>query len=508
MGDAKKNYEQLSKISRQTKILNGISLLLEWDQEITMPPGASDIRAEQMKTLAGLTHKERTGLRFSGALEKLIDIDTGNIKAKGLPAREQRALKEWRRDYLKDIALPKKFVEDFAALSSQSINVWRQAKEDNNFSLFAPFLHKIVIMNKKKADLLGYNEHPYDALLDLYEPYVTTAEVTSLFKTLRSSISSLVKKIASAKQVNNDFLSGTFPAQKQLDFGKKILEAMGYDFNKGRLDLSTHPFSTSCHPTDSRITSRINPKSVLTNVLTSLHEGGHSLYEMGLPVEHYGTPLGEAISYGVHESQSRWWETRIGLSKPFWHYWLPHLKSEFKKEFPDVNLDDFYKGINQVNRSFIRVEADEVTYPLHVILRFELETALIDGSLSIKNVPEAWNQKMHELFGITPSTDREGCLQDIHWSMGAFGYFPTYTLGNLYASHLFLGFEKEHPNWKELLQEGKLDFIRNWLYEHVHKHGRAYTSQELLENATGKKFTSDAYIDYLTNKYNEIYALR
>jgi carboxypeptidase Taq len=508
MEQAKKDYSRLHQLSHHAKVLEGISHALDWDQETFMPPDGAGIRAEQLKTLAGLIHKEKTGKKFSNALSKLIDLTSGKVIAKGLNDKQKAALHEWRRDYRHAVSLPTKFVEEFAQLSSQTISVWRLSKEENTFHRFAPFLEKIVSMNRRKADLLGYKDHPYDALLDEYEPGSTTKDVQALFSDLSRSLTALLKKIQGATQVQDAFLHGSFDHDKQIAFSKDLLRAMGYDFNKGRLDFSSHPFSSATHPTDSRITTRINTDSVINNICTVLHEGGHSLYEMGLPIEEYGTPLGEARSLGVHESQSRWWETRIGLTKPFWKHFLPLLKSTFKGQLDHITLDQFYKGINKVKPSLIRVEADEVTYPLHVILRFELEKDLIAGTLSIRDLPDAWNAKMKSSLGITPKSNQEGCMQDVHWSMGAFGYFPTYTLGNIYAAHLFNAFENDHPDWENRVAGGELNFIREWLHDKVYQHGRRYSSHDLLKLATGQELTSKAYTAYLTNKYSEIYRLK
>lgn len=503
-----KDYQKLHEISRYIKTLSGIAHLLEWDQETHMPSAATGIRAEQMEILAGIIHKEQTGPKFSTALKKLIDMKNGKIKSNSLNPAQQVALKEWRRDYLHDTALPSKFVEEFAKLTTQAMHAWKHAKKENAFNQFAPFLEKIITLSRKKADLLKYKDHPYDALLDQYEHDMTSKEVGKIFDDLQNSIVALLKKIKTAKQVDDSFLHGKFDTQKQLEFARVILDCMGYEKDKGRLDISAHPFSSSSHPTDSRITTRIHSTSLISNISVVLHEGGHSLYEMGLPVEHYGSPLGEAISLGVHESQSRWWETRIGQSKPFWQYFLPLLKKQFKGQLDKVTLEDFYRGINKVEPSFIRVDADEVTYPLHVILRFELEKSLIEGSLKVKEIPEAWNAKMVQLLGIKPKNNSEGCLQDVHWSMGAFGYFPTYALGNLYAGHLFPAFEKKYPDWAKRIAKGDLLFIKEWLHDIVYKHGRRYNSKELLKKATGKNFSADAYVEYLNDKYKSIYNLK
>jgi carboxypeptidase Taq len=504
---SQKDYQRLFDLSKHTRILQGVSSLLDWDQETYMPPSGASIRSEQLKALAGIIHREKTGRSFSNALAKLVDIKTGKILAEDLSPPQMAALREWRRDYLQDTALPAKFVEDFAKVTSQSILAWRSAKQENAFSKFAPYLDKIVKMCRQKADLLGYKEHPYDALLDQYEPDMTTKSVETLFSHLRTHLTPLIKKIQAAKQVDNQFLHGSWDKEKQIAFGHRLLQSMGYDMNRGRLDFSSHPFSSACHPSDSRITTRLHPTSLFSNFSVILHEAGHGLYEMGLPEDNYGSPLGESRSLGIHESQSRWWETRIGQGKPFWQYFLPLLKETFKEQLDHVTLDELYLGINKVEPSFIRVEADELTYPLHVILRFEIEKALIDGSLNIREVPEAWNAKMNEYLGILPKDNAEGCLQDIHWSMGGIGYFPTYTLGNLYAAHLFEGFAKDHPDWEIRVASGDLAFIKLWLHDKIYQHGRCFTSQELLKNATGKPFSAEPYLHYLTNKYTQIYNL-
>lgn len=504
MKTSQKDYQKLYELSKHIRTLQGIVYILDWDQETYMPPDGAAIRSEQLKTMAGIIHREKTSRKFTAALSKLIDPKSGQVKAKDLPSAQEAALHEWRRDYLQDTSLPASFVEELAKVTSQGILAWRNAKKENAFHHFAPFLDRIVTLNRQKADYLGYQDHPYDALLDQYEPNAKTQEVEQLFSKLRETLTPLIRKV-SQKPVDDQFLFGKWDHVKQMAFSQKLLDAMGYDSNKGRVDLAAHPFSSSSHPTDSRITTRIHPTSLVSNIFVILHEGGHALYEMGLPQDFYGSPLGEARSLGVHESQSRWWETRIGMSKPFWQYFFPLLKETFKGQLDHVTMEEFYLAINKVKPSFIRVEADEVTYPIHVILRFELEKALIEGSLTVRDIPDAWNAKMEQYLGIIPSTPAEGCLQDIHWSMGAFGYFPTYTLGNLYAAHLFEGFAKEHPEWEKQVAAGTFDFIKLWLHEKIFQHGRRYTTQELLQQATGSPFTAEPYLRYLKQKYSALY---
>lgn len=498
------DYQKMHDLSRKIQVLIGIKSLLDWDQETYMPPGAAQIRADQLKTMSGLIHKEKTSKKFQTALSKLIDIKSGKIQSKKLSPPQIAAAKEWRRDFLHDTALPTKFVEEFAKVSSQAITAWRSARQENAFQKFAPFLEKIVDLNRKKADYLGYQDHPYDALLDIHEPDVTTQDVSTLFTNLKENLTPLIKKV-SKHPVDDKFLFGSWDQTKQIAFSHQLLKALGYDLEKGRLDFSAHPFSTSAHPTDSRITTKIHPDSLMSNIFAVLHETGHALYEMGLPQEHYGSPLGEFRSMGIHESQSRWWETRIGLSKPFWSYFFPLLKETFKGQLDKITLDSFYRAINKVEPSLIRIEADELTYPLHIILRFELEKGLVEGSINVREIPDAWNSKMEKYLGITPKTNAEGCLQDIHWSMGEFGYFPTYTLGNLYAAHLFEAFEKDHPDWEKQVSEGHLGFIKQWLHQKIYQHGRRYSTQELLLEATGKPFSANAYINYLKKKYESLY---
>ena len=495
------SFSELFELSKEVKTLEGIGRLLEWDQETHMPPGAGAIRAEQLKVLTGISHELFTSKKFENALSKLIDLDTGAFK-QDLSPEKKSAVREWRRDFLIATKLPKEFVKKMAQLTSESIALWAKARRENNFSLFAPNLQQLIDLSFDKARYLGFEREPYNALLDHYEPELKEQDVANIFSKLKDEIKNLLKKITAAKQVDNPFLEGDFDQGKQIAFSKEVLKAMGYDFSYGRMDISTHPFSTSFHPTDSRITTRMYTKNLIDCILATIHEGGHSLYEMGLPVEHFGSPLCESISLGVHESQSRFWETRIGQSKPFWSYFLPKLQQLFPI---DATLDSFWKGVNKVQPSLIRVEADEVTYPLHVILRFEIERGFFNGSIKVKDLPEVWNAKMQELLGITPKTDKEGCLQDIHWSMGAFGYFPTYTLGNLYAAHIFLAFEKEYPDWEKRVASGDLIFIREWLKEKVHQHGKRYTSHELMKKIHSADFSEKPYVDYLSKKYSQIY---
>lgn len=497
-------YERLVKIGKEIHTLKGVAALLGWDQETYMPEGGSLARSEQLELIASLAHKADTSKRFSNQLQKLIDIESGKLKATDLSPEKKAALREWRKHYNEETKLPNSFVKSFAKLTSEAMHVWSVAKRTNSFQKFAPYLERIVAMNQKKAQLLGYKEHPYDALIDVHEPGMTKKQIDKLFGDLKSSLKTLLKKILTKKAPDTSFLKGEFSHDEQMKMGIYFLTQMGYDFKKGRLDISSHPFSTTIHPSDSRVTTRLDPKAFMSNISVVLHEGGHALYELGLPAEHFGSPLCEAVSLGVHESQSRFWETRIGQSRAFWEGYLPHLKKTFP-QLSKVLLDKFYKAINLVEPSLIRVDADEVTYSFHVILRFEIECALLEGKLKVRDLPEAWNAKMQEYLALTPKTNSEGCLQDVHWSMGEIGYFPTYTLGNLYASHIFQGFEKAYPDYEKRLAKQDLAFIREWLRENIHRHGKRYSALDLIEKASGSiPFSSSAFISYLTLKYTSM----
>ncbi len=482
-------------------VLASVQGLLEWDQETMMPKDGIELRASQIEVVADLLHKKKISKAFAKLLSSLIDLKSGRILDESLPHHQKAALREWRRDYLKSAKLPSPFVKKWAKTTSNSINTWTKAKEKSDFALFAPHLKKIVELSRKKAELLGYQDHPYDALLDQYEPGLTVAELTPLFDRLKVKLATLLDKISAKPQAPQDFLFGTFSAPKQMEFGFKILEALGFDKNNSRLDLAPHPFCNGLHPNETRMTTKIHPSSLLSSVFGVIHEAGHGVYNKGLSKEYFGTPLAESLSLGIDESQSRWWEMIVGHSRAFWVYFFPPLQNYFPEKLNGITLDQFYLAINNVSRSFVRIEADEVTYSLHIIVRFEIEKALIEGSMKVEDAPKRWNEKMQQYLKITPQNDAEGCLQDIHWSMGGFGYFPTYTLGNLYAAQFFKTFEKEHSNWKSLVERGDFKFMCDWLQKNIHQYGREYTASELVKRITGRALTEDDFINYLENKY-------
>lgn len=500
-------YDKLLTLSKAITLMSSVEGLLDWDQETYMPKDAIEVRSQQIELLASLVHRQRTSKAFAKALSTLIDNETGEIKDDRLTQAQIAALREWRRDFQKAVKLPNAFVKQFAKTTSTACHVWKTAKEHNDFKAFAPHLEKVVSLSRKKADVLGFKEHPYDALLDLYEPEMKTSILTPLFSKLKLPLTQLLKDIHVKTPFVEDFLYRHCPRHKQLEFSQRILHKMGFHPSTSRLDTSAHPFCNGMHPKDTRMTTKVHPENIMSCIGAVLHEGGHGLYNMNLNLEHFGSPLCQQVSLGIDESQSRWWETLIGQSYFFWQYFFPLLQEEFPEQFGGIPLEDFYRAINAVKPGFIRIEADEVTYNLHIIVRFELEKALIEGSLKVKDIPDAWNEKMREYLGISPEFDGQGCLQDIHWSLGFIGYFPTYTLGNLYSVQFFTAFEKAHHNWKEHVSRGSLDFIRDWLKENIHKYGRQYSPSELCQKTTGKDLSEEPYVHYLKKKYGALYHL-
>lgn len=502
---AQKNFQKLHEISKGIAVLDSIHRLLEWDQETYMPPGGVKYRSLQMESMASFTHKQKTSPKFSKALSTLIDIESGEIIDSSLSDEQKAALREWRSDYIRDKKLPNSFVKNWAKTVSNTIPVWADAKKQGKFKIFAPHLEKIVSLCRKKADILGFKEHPYDALVNLFEPDMTIKVLTPLFEKLKISLTDLLKKILCCKDIPCEFLKGDFPEQKQFEFSKLLLKTMGLNEHYTRLDLSNHPFCSGINPNDLRLTTRIHPLDAMNNIFAVIHEAGHGLYDQGLPENYYGSPLCDAVSLGIHESQSLFWEKRVGKSKSFWEYFYPLLQKSFPEKLSSIYFDDFYRGINRIHPSLIRIEADEVTYCLHVILRFEIEKGLIEGSLKVKQIPEAWNEKMRCYLGITPHSDTDGCLQDIHWSMGVLGYFPTYALGNLYSAQYYAAFEKAVPEWKKEAAQGNLTPILSWLRENIHRFGRQFSAEELTKKITGHSLRETDFVHYLQTKYQSIY---
>jgi len=492
------SYKKILELRRKSSLFTSLEHLLDWDTETKLPKKGLSLRAEQRELLSSLNHQSQTSKSYRTCLSKLIDLDSSEILTDDLSDEQIACVKQLRRDYLIHSKLPASFVKKEALLTASSTHIWAEARKNNDFKSYEKILKQIVDLSRKKADYLGYSDHPYDALADLFEPNIKTKEIHKLFAQIRQPLIDLAKK---PQDIDTNFLYGKFDENKQFELAKSLLEDMGLEKDKTRLDLSTHPFCMPINSNDVRLTTRTSPSEFFQNLSATLHEGGHALYELGLLDKYYGSPLGESISLGIHESQSKIWETCIGQSKPFWTYFYPKVQSALTP-LKDISLDKFYRAINKIEPSLIRIHADEVTYNLHVILRFEIEVMLIEGSLSVANIPRVWQEKSHDLLGIVPKTDREGCLQDIHWSMGAFGYFPTYALGNFYANQFFAKFKETRPGYKKDLESGNLLIFKEWLNENIHQHGRRYTSKELIKRVTGKPLSSDAFLQYIDGKYS------
>ncbi len=497
-------YKSFVERFSHLRLLHQIESLLGWDQQTYMPPGAVDIRAQQLAYVAGLAHREATSTAYRHALSEMIDMDTEKIKLEGLSLTEQSNLKLWCKDLKQMIKLPEAFIKAYHTTTATATEVWKKARQRADFVLFSPWLQKIVDLNREKANLLGYVDSPYDALIDLYEPGVTASTLSTIFTDLSIFLSDIVKKTDGKESPYSNYFNHSFAEEDQVGFNQLLLKLMGINGENSRLDYAAHPFCSGIHPSDVRLTTNLDG-GLLQNIFAVLHEGGHALYELGLPKEEWATPAGRAVSMGLHESQSRWWEVMIGKSFSFWSYIYP----DFQKKFPqlkELSLANFYRHIHHVQSSYIRIYADEVTYPLHIILRFELEKQLIEGTIRASDIPQIWNAKMQELLGITPKNDAEGCLQDIHWSSGDFGYFPTYALGNIYAAQYFNAFSKSFPDWETKIANGSFGFINEWLRTHIHQFGRMYSAEESMKRVTGHSISVEPYKDYVKNKYRDIFA--
>lgn len=494
-------YESFIAAVREIGVLGSVEALLDWDSETYMPEGGLMARAEQISLIASLTHERRTSPKIGEWLSQL----EGRVDD---PAA-QTNVREVRRAYDRATKLPAELVRRLSKVTVVSKEAWGKARADSDFAAFAPHLSELVDLKRQVADLVGYRGERYDALLDEYEPGMTAAEVEAVFTALRGPLSDFVKQIAAARRKPDaSILHRHFPRAAQEKFSRRIAEAIGFDFQCGRLDVSKHPFCSGVGPVDVRLTTRYYEDFFSPSVFGVMHEAGHGMYEQGLPTEHLFTPAGQAVSLGIHESQSRLWENFVGRSREFWEGLYPECRSNFSEALGSVALDDFHAAINIVEPSFIRVEADEVTYNLHIILRFEIERALIGGKLEARDVPEAWNAKMKEMLGITPPDAARGCLQDIHWSAGLFGYFPTYALGNLYAAQFFEAAEKVMPRLRGDIRAGNFADLLAWLRGNIHQHGMRYLPGELVQRVTGRPLSIEPFLNYVRTKFSPLYGLR
>ncbi|MCL4541063.1 MAG: carboxypeptidase M32 [Chloroflexi bacterium] len=499
-------WNDLLQLLQELADIQAAISLLDWDQQTKMPPKGAGARAYQLATLQGIAHERLTNSALRTALEAAEREGDGPLPFTGGLATG--LLRETRRAVERAVKLPTVFVKELAEASSRAFESWHRARAASQFSLFQGDLARLVDLKRREAAYIGYVATPYDALLDEYEPGQTTAATTAVLARIRQPAVDLLTAIRqSGREPNRGILTQHFPTDQQWKFGLDVLQAMGFDFESGRQDTSPHPFTTSFSPADVRITTRVYENELPVALFGTIHEGGHALYEQGLAPELTRTPLASSPSLGMHESQSRLWENVVGRSAPFWRHWYPRLTAAFPAQLGNVSEEDFLLAINHVRPSFIRVEADEVTYNLHIILRFELEVALIEGALEANDLPDAWNQKMAELLGIVPERDADGVLQDVHWSYGSFGYFPTYTLGTLYSAQIAAALRRIFPDCEERIARGDLLFIREWLRERIHRHGATYQAEELLRRVTGEPLNPQYFLDYVQQKYALLYGL-
>lgn len=497
-------YAELVRRSKELGVINSCAAVLGWDHQTYMPPKGGALRGEQMAFLASLSHSKFTDPKVG---ELLATVEGSDLV--GDPESDAAAnVRELRRAYDRATKIPPELVAELARVTTQAQQVWEQAKKKNDYPSFRPMLEQIVSLKRQEADAVGYKDHRYNALIEEYEPGTTVAELKTLFAELAAELSPLVKAIvASPKQPDKSVLEREFAVDRQKVFAEAAAVAFGFDFQAGRLDTTAHPFCSGFGPGDCRITTRYNPKFFNEAFFGVLHETGHAMYEQGLPAEHFGTPLGVACSFGIHESQSRLWENQVGRSRPFWDHFFPRLRQTFPTALADVSPDAFYFAINDVRPSLIRVEADEATYNLHIALRFELELALLSGDLTPADLPGAWNDRFEALFGLKVPDDARGCLQDIHWSFGGIGYFPTYTLGNLYAAQLMDAAKRDIVALEDEIRCGEFGRLRDWLRERIHKHGQRFRAGELCRRATGEALSPKPFLSYLRGKFGGLYGV-
>ena len=491
-------YTEYKERMRKIADVKYAAALLQWDQETYLPVKGAAFRGQQLASLSEIAHEWLT----AGSLGDLLM----ELNARGdLSADQQRNVVLSLEDYTKQKKFSPAFIRLLSETTSRSFHAWIAARSANSFSLYKEDLEKVVQLKRQEAELAGYEQHPYDALVDQFEKGGTVTLLDKVFSQVRPPLQDLLDRIRDQQQVDDSFLHQSYPKQQQWDFGMELIRQMGFDFEAGRQDLSEHPFTTSFNNKDVRITTRIDEMDFSHMTWSCIHETGHALYEQGLPEEYYGLPLGEYASLSIHESQSRLWENNVGRSRTWWQHWYPVLQNTFPSQLEKVSLDQFYKGINKTGASLIRTEADEVSYHFHVMIRYELEKSLIEGSLSVQDIPAYWNQQYASYLGVTVPDDKRGCLQDVHWSHGSFGYFPTYSLGSFYAAQLFSAAEDQDNTIRKSIEKGDTGPLLAWLRQHVHGYGRRYTSEELCQRATGQTLDIQHFLHYLLDKYNNIY---
>jgi carboxypeptidase Taq len=497
-------YHALLKHLADVRNLNRAQALLDWDQQVNMPPGGAAARAAQMATLSRMGHELFTGETTA----RLLESAAAEVASAPYDSDEASMIRVVRRDYDERVCLPSELVAQMTEARALAHHAWVEARAKNDFAAFAPHLERILGLAVRSAEYLGYDEHPYDALLGNYERGMTASRVRDIFDGHRAQLVALIAAVRKhADRVDPSILTGHFDIAKQRAFAQEVTQAFGFDFQRGRQDVSAHPFAIRFSRGDTRITVRFNEHDLRPALFGMLHEAGHAMYEQGIAPSIDGTMLGWGTSLGVHESQSRLWENLVGRSRAFWTWAFPRLQAAFPERFAGIDVETFYRAINAVQPGFIRVEADEATYNLHVMLRFELELAMVSGEVKVADLPREWNERFESYIGLTPPTDTLGVLQDVHWSSGLIGYFPTYALGNLLSTQYYTAACRQHPTIPDEIARGQFDTLRTWMERHIYQHGRKFTSDELTMRVTGDCIQCGDFMTYLETKYGAIYDL-
>lgn len=506
MPDPQQNYQELLNLVRKAALMSSCGAVLGWDRETYMPLGGTEHRADQLSLLAGVAHEWAVNPRIGELLNKLADSEFND----GHDSDSVVNLREIRRSYDRAVKLPQSLVEELSRVTAIAQQHWAEAREKNSFEIFSPWLEQIVKLKREEAAAVGFADggEPYDALLDEYEPGATSEEVRSVFAALRAELVPLLEAITGAtRQPDTSVLTRDYPVDVQESLAREAAALIGFDFDRGRLDITTHPFCSGFGPGDCRLTTRYDRNFFPTAFFGTLHEAGHGMYEQGLPAEAFGTPLGSSVSLGIHESQSRLWENLVGRSRTFWNHFYPRVQKAFPTALNSTGFDDFLFAINAVCPSFIRVEADEVTYNLHIMLRFDLERDLISNRIQAAEIPEVWNSRFEQDFGLRPESDADGCLQDVHWSAGLFGYFPTYALGNMYAAQFFAAAETELGGLDEAFAAGDFKPLLQWLRQHIHEQGSRFPASRLVEVVTGSPLSNKPLMSQLNGRFRPLYGI-
>jgi len=496
--DSNQQYLQYKNIVQKIADVKYASAVLQWDQETYLPVKGNIFRGQQIATLSEMAHEQFIDNKVGDLLNDLADKND-------LGHKEKRNVLLSLEDYNRSKKFTPAFIRKLSVAVNKSYHLWIRARKENSFSVFRNALHEVIELKRQEADIIGYKAHPYDALMNDYDKGLTVEITDALFNSLRPSLSVLLDKIKEQSPIDNSFLHRHYEKDKQWEFGIEILKRIGFDFEAGRQDTSEHPFTTNFNNKDVRVTTRIKENDFGNMTWSCIHEGGHALYEQGLPEDQYGLPLGEYCSVSIHESQSRLWENCIGRGLSFWKHNYPLLREKFPDQLNDIPLEKFYKGINKVHPSLIRTEADELTYHFHVMIRYELEKKLIEGSLATSDIPEYWNEQYFKYLGVKVPDDLNGCLQDVHWSHGSFGYFATYSIGSLYASQMYAAIKKLTPSLEDEISSGQNQVVLSWLRQHIYQYGRYYNSGDLCLHATGESLNSQYFITYTTEKFSKIY---